>query len=395
MRVTASAESRLRSGHPWLYAEQIRSISHAGAAGDVAVVFDRKRAFLAAGLWEPHAPLRVRVLRAREPGPIDAALLDARVGAAWARRAPLHGSDTDAYRLVHGESDGLPGFVADRYADTLVVGLFGHAWIPHLRALLASLLARHPFARVVLRLSRALAAAPEHLHGLADGALLLGTLPETPLTYRERGLRFEVDPVHGQKTGAFLDQRDNRARVEALAAGRRVLNAFSYTGGFSLFACRGGAQQVTSLDQSAPALAACERNLALNRDVPAVAAARHESVRGDAFAVMDAMARSGRRFDLVIVDPPGFAHRRAQVPGALAAYARLTTLALGVLAPEGRLVLASCSAPVTPEAFREVVVEAARRAGRALRKLEETGHALDHPTDFAESRYLKAVFAIG
>jgi len=393
VRVTSSAESRLRRGHPWLHAEQIRSCSHRGAAGDVAVVFDRKRAFLAAGLLEPHARLRVRLLRARRPGPVDARLLDERIGAAWARRAPLHGSDTDAYRLVHGESDGMPGLVADRYADTLVVKLYGHAWIPHLRACVTSLLDRHPFARVVLRLSRRLAERPSLLHRLSDGALLAGTIPPTPLVYRERGLRFEVDPVRGQKTGAFLDQRDNRARVEALAAGRRVLDAFCCAGGFSLFAARGGARTVTSLDRAAPALAACARNVALNRHDPAVAAVRHETLHADAFEALDALARARRTFDLVVVDPPALAHRRAQVDGALAAYARLARGALGVLEPGGRIVLASCSAPVTPDEFARAVTTAARDAGRPLRGVERTGHALDHPTDFAPSRYLEALFA--
>jgi 23S rRNA (cytosine1962-C5)-methyltransferase len=393
LRVSASAESRLRSGHPWLYVEQIRSESRAGAPGDLGVVFDRKRQFLAVGLYDPHSPIRLRVLRARDSGPVDEALLAERFEAALARRASLLDSNTDGYRIVHGESDGLPGFIADRYADTLVVKLYSHAWIPWLRLALNPLLAHQPAARVVLRLSRQLSERPEALAGLHDGQLLLGSLPDKPLIYSENGLRFEVDPIRGQKTGAFLDQRDNRARVEQLASEERVLNVFSYTGGFSVYAARGGAREICSVDQSGPALAASVRNFAINTDLPAVSAAEHETIEGDAFAVMKDLDQAGRRFDLVIVDPPAFARRRSQVAGALEAYGRLAQLALRVLEPGGKIVLSSCSKPVDSDAFREVVCAAAARTRRPLQDIQETGHALDHPTDFAESHYLKSLFA--
>ena len=210
---------------------------------------------------------------------------------------------------------------------------------------------------------------------------------------RENGLSIEVDPVRGQKTGFFLDQRDNRARVESMARGKRVLNVFSYNGGFSLAAARGGAPEVTSLDLSPHALHSAERNFALNRDNATITAATHKTIIGDAFAEMAALAKAGNHYDMVIVDPPAFAARRSQVPEALKAYGRLTHLALMLLEPGGDIVLASCSNPVTPEEFRTTVNDAAQRAGRPLRNAEETGHAIDHPLDFAESRYLKCIFA--
>lgn len=391
--MSTSAESGLRRGHPWLYAERIQEQSHAGAAGDLAVVFDRKRAFLAVGLFDPHSPIRVRVLRARTPGPIDRAFFAGRVAASLARRRALLDGDTDGYRLIHGESDGLPGFVADRYADTLVVKLYSHAWLPHLATLVEVLLEQQPSARVVLRFARLLSDAPELLRGLHDGRTVVGEPCDGTLVYREHGLRFEVDPVAGQKTGCFLDQRDNRARVGALSRGKRVLNVFAYTGGFSLCAARGGAREVCSVDLSAPALEAARRNFALNADVPGVAEARHETLQGDAFELLAELAAAGRRFDVVVLDPPAFARRRAQVPRALEAYARLASLGLALLEPGGTIVLASCSSPVTPDDFRDAVSRAATRAGRPLRDVEETGHALDHPLDFAESRYLKCLFA--
>jgi 23S rRNA (cytosine1962-C5)-methyltransferase len=234
---------------------------------------------------------------------------------------------------------------------------------------------------------------PGHLYGLGDGLILSGPELDGPILFRENGLCFEADPVRGQKTGFFLDQRDNRARVEELGDGASVLNGFAYTGGFSVYAARGGARSVVSLDKSAPALDAATRNLVHNRDVPAVAAVSHEIQAGDAFELLARMGEEGRRFDLVIVDPPAFAQSQTQVRQALGAYERLTQLSLGVLGPGGVLVQASCSRPVDAAAFFAAVNGAAVRAGRPLREIERTGHALDHPVTFKEGAYLKCLFA--
>jgi 23S rRNA (cytosine1962-C5)-methyltransferase len=221
----------------------------------------------------------------------------------------------------------------------------------------------------------------------------LGGAPVEEVIFMENGLRFAVDVVHGQKTGFFLDQRDNRARVERLAAGKRTLNVFAYSGGFSLYAARGGAPEVTSLDASAPALAAAKRNFDLNRHIPAVAAARHTLLEADAFDALSDLHRLKRSYDLVIVDPPSLAAQQGQVEGALQAYSRLTSLALGVLAPGGTVVLCSCSARVSAAEFIATVSEAASRVGRPLHEIERTGHGTDHPVGFPEGAYLKALFA--
>ena len=393
LQVTNSAMVTLHRGHPWLYAERIKTVSHQGQPGDLAVVFDSKRRFVAVGLYDPCSAIRMRALRTSKPGPIDRAFFAERITKALARRQPLLKTRTDGYRMIHGESDGMPGMAVDRYGETAVVKLYTHAWLPHLRDCLEILLELQPLARIVLRLSRGLKQFPEQLRGLADGQLLYGAPISETLTCLENGLRFEVDPVRGQKTGFFLDQRDNRARVEQLAAGKRVLNAFSYNGGFSLAAARGGALEVTSLDQSGHALASSQRNFALNARIPAVAAARHLIIEDDAFNAMAELLKQGRQYGLVIIDPPAFAVRRTQVKEALASYGRLAHLGVSLLAPGGDIVLASCSSPVSPEAFRQTMCDAAARAGRPLSQIFETGHALDHPLDFAESRYLKCLFA--
>lgn len=393
LRVTPEAQRALRQGHPWLFDRAIVSQSAAGQPGDLAVVFDDRRRFLAIGLYDPASPIRVRILQHGSPAAIAAAFFAGRLAAAAGRRAALAGQDTTGYRLVHGEGDGLPGLAIDRYDRVLVVKLYTAAWLPYLPVLLEGLAGVAPAEAVVLRLSRAVQRQPAALHGLTDGATLAGTLAATPVIFRENGLLFEADVLHGQKTGFFLDQRENRARVEGLAAGKEILNAFAYTGGFSLYAARGGAPAVVSLDSSAPALAAAGRNFDLNRDLPAVAAARHELLVEDAFAALARLAQDGRRFDLVVVDPPAFAKQQSEILAALRSYERLAALALGVLQPGGTLVMASCSSRVSAGDFFAAVRRGADHAGLALHEFDHTGHPVDHPVGFAEGAYLKCLYA--
>jgi 23S rRNA (cytosine1962-C5)-methyltransferase len=395
VRVTPAAQAALRGGHPWVFDHAIASVSGKDAprAGDLAVVFDDYRRFLAAGLYDPESPIRIRVLQHREPARIDRDWFRARLADAAAVRAPLAQSGTDAYRLVHGENDGLPGLVVDRYADQLVLKIYTAAWLPWLPQLLDALVDVQPATAALLRLSRDTAQA-RLPRGLVDGVALLGRPPSGPVEFRENSLRFAADLVHGQKTGFFLDQRDNRRRVEGLARGRRTLNAFAYTGGFSLYAARGGAPEVLSLDLSEPALRDAQANFALNRNIPAVAACRHSTLAGDAFEALAELGRGGARFGLVVVDPPAFAKRASEKPAALRAYARLTELALRVTAPGGIIALASCSSRVTADEFFSTVIQAATTARRPLREIERTGHPSDHPIRFPEAEYLKCLFAV-
>lgn len=394
LRVTPAAERALRGGHPWLYAGAIEQQSREGQPGDLGVVFDRKRRFLAIGLYDPLSPIRLRVLQQGQPAPIGGEWFAQRLAAAAARREPLQRDPlTSGYRLVHGENDGLPGLVVDRYERTCVAKLYTAAWIPHLRALLPALLAQEEPERLVLRLSRDVAAQPAFLYGLRAGDLLLGPPLRGAVHFRENGLHFAADVVAGQKTGFFFDHRDNRARVERLAAGRRVLNLFAYSGAFSLYAARGGATAVVSADLSQPALAAALHNFSLNQEEERVAAATHEVLVGDAFQTLQNLASSRRRFDMVVVDPPSFARSQGETARALAAYRRLVGDALDVLEPGGILVMASCTARIGAEPFYDTVHEAAATAGRPLAEIARTGHPLDHPISFAEGAYLKCLFA--
>ena len=415
VRVTPDALRQVRGGHPWVYATSITNQSHEGAAGDLAVVFDSKRRFAAIGLLDPSSPIRVRVLHRGTPAPIDETFWRSLLTTALERRRGLADrGDTDGCRLVHGENDGFGGLVCDRYGSTLVVKIYTAAWLPHLRTLVPVLDETLAPDALVLRtsrnvtlprqLDRGLAAAscdalagtsssPVLSAGLARSRALIGSLPSAPVPFREHGLAFGADVVSGQKTGHFLDQRDNRVTVGALAGGADVLDVFSCTGGFSVHAGAGGARSVTSVDASAPAIRAAARNMAANSHLPAVAACRHDTIVGDAFDVLAQLGREGRRFDVVVIDPPSFASTRSSVPAALHAYARLTALGIGVLRAGGTLVQSSCSSRIGAHEFFDTVHAAARGVGVVLEEVARTGHPVDHPIGFPQGAYLKTLFA--
>lgn len=393
LRITAAAEAMVRGGHPWLFAGSILEQNRAGRMGELAVLYDRRNRFLAVGLFDPDSPLRVRVLHTGKPVVLDNAWWCGRLQASLDRRRELFDAQTNGYRWIHGESDGWPGLVLDRYDAVLVLKLYSAAWLPRLGTVTALIReALHP-ERLVLRLSRNIQERARKDHHLEEGQLLFGDPLEARPTFLETGLRFEADVVRGQKTGFFLDQRDNRRLAATHARGRDVLNAFSFSGGFSLYAARGGAQSVTDLDCSAHALAAARRNFALNRDDASVAACRHETVQADAFAWLDQY--KANQYDLVILDPPSLAKRETERAGAIQAYNKLAANGLRLLRHRGVLVAASCSAHVSANEFFEAVRLAARKSGRSFVERATTGHPPDHPASFAEAQYLKCLYMQG
>jgi 23S rRNA (cytosine1962-C5)-methyltransferase len=390
LRVTAAAESQLRAGHPWLFSDSIREQNRDGTPGELAVVFDRKDKFLAVGLFDPDSPIRVRILHAGKPQTLDVDWWSARLTQAIERRRDLFDDQTNGYRLINGESDGWPGLVLDRYDQTLVLKLYTAAWLPRFAEISQLICVQLKPARLVLRLSRNIQTTARERISAADGQIIYGDKLEACPTFLESGIRFEADVCHGQKTGFFLDQRENRRAVESLAKGRRVLNAFSFSGGFSLYAARGGAASVNDLDISAHALASADRNFALNQSLPAIAQCPHERVQADA---LDWLAgNEQRKFDLIILDPPSFAKREAERPGAIRAYEKLASLGIQHLAKEGILVACSCSAHVTAEEFFDAVRRSAAKSGRRFQELQTARHAPDHHATFKEAEYLKAIY---
>lgn len=390
VRVLVSAEKHLRKGHPWIFDRSIESISHTGEAGDLAVIFDRYRRFMAIGLYDPESPIRIKILHTGKPVQINTAWFNATINTAVEKRSSLAASDTNGYRLINGENDHLPGLIADRYADTIVLKVYSTAWLPHLRTVLDALVAIGQPTSIVLRLSRH---CQNLLAGiLHDGDVIYGDMESDTVSFRENGLAFEADLITGQKTGFFLDQRNNRSLVKQYSGGKSVLDLFASTGGFSVYAAAGGAQTVTSVDSSAPTLAAAKRNMQLNRDLVAVANCQHHLIVGDAFATLERMGQQGRKFDMVIIDPPSFAHKQTDIDHAIHAYMRLTMLGLAVVKPKGILVQASCSSRVSAEQFFATIQKTARKHKYTIKSMHQTAHALDHPISFAEGAYLKCEF---
>jgi 23S rRNA (cytosine1962-C5)-methyltransferase len=436
LRITAAAETCVRAGHPWVFSDSVREQNRDGAPGELAVIFDRQDKFLAVGFFDPNSPIRVRVLHAGKPRNIDAEFWRARLDAALQRRAGLFDEQTTGCRLINGESDGWPGLVLDRYDTTLVMKLYAEAWLGRLEEIVPLIVERAKPERIVLRLSRnverrapartvaetnfriatrkpltrpsatlspsdgerdGVRGFPENIYGKQngpDGTLLFpkqaAAVVGVPVVFSETGLRFEADVWRGQKTGFFLDQRENRRLVETLAHGRAVLNAFSFSGGFSLYAARGGAMSVTDLDLSAHALESAKHNIKLNASEPGVARCRHESIQADAFEWL--AGNAGREFDLIVLDPPSLAKRETERAGAIRAYAKLTENGLNHLRPGGVLVACSCSAHVSAEEFFGAVRQAAQKSGRPFAELQTTRHAADHAATFPEAEYLKGIY---
>lgn len=384
LRVSAPAERFIRSGHPWVYSDSIVEMNRAGDVGELTVVYNRDNKFMALGLYDPQSPIRLRVLHAGKPVKADREWWIARLRAAKDKRVPLFDeAQTNAWRWVSGENDGFPGLVLDRYDHTLVLKLYSAVWLPRLREIVEYIQREFEPAAIVLRLSRNIQQLAKERWNVQEECIIGSTLDL--VLFRENGIYFEAEVLRGQKTGFYLDQRDNRARVQELAKGREVLNVFSFSGGFSLYAARGGARRVTDLDISKHALDSANRNFALNDWAATIP---HECVQADAF---EWIANGPRRsFDLIICDPPSLARREADREGAIRAYGTLAANCLRRLSPGGVLVAASCSAHVSEGEFFGAVISAADQAGRWT-ELWRSAHASDHPANFAEAHYLKCI----
>ncbi len=359
--------------------------------GTIAVVFDESRDFVGLGLWDANSPIRVTMLHRGKPATINEDFFRERLEQALdIRRNLAASSHTDGYRLINGENDQFPGLVLDKYGQTGVLKLYRAAWFPHLAMLLPLIADVTGLRHMVLRLGRNV--ADGECFGLHNGQTIYGE-PEEPTLFREHDLRFEAHPFSGQKTGHFLDQRDNRVRVGTMSAGKSVLDMFACTGGFSVHAAAGGARSVTSVDLNASAMGTAIRNMELNKERRAVAQCDHKTIVGDAFEVMVDLQRQKRSYDIVVIDPPSFAQRQENVKAGLKAYKRLTELGLDLLNRGGVLVQASCSSRITAEMFHEAIDQVTWARRQRLIDIVRTEHAVDHPVNFAEGAYLKARFA--
>jgi 23S rRNA (cytosine1962-C5)-methyltransferase len=378
--------------HPWLFSGAVAQLDGRARPGDTVDVVSSDGRLLARAAWSPASQIRARVWSFDVGESIDHAFFKRRIAAAIARRSALPElAGQQGLRLIHAESDGLPGVIADRYGDTVVVQLTT-AGADKWRAAIADSLLKATGCTRIYERSDVEVRALEGLEPVTGW--LHGTASDDDLVIVENGVNMAVDYVGGHKTGFYLDQRENRRRVAELATDRRVLNCFCYTGGFSLQALAGGARDVVSVDSSGPALATAQRNLALNPQLDATRAIWREA---DVFAELRKLRAEGERYDLIILDPPKFAHTAAHAERAARAYKDINVQAFHLLAAGGLLMTYSCSGGISGELFQKIVAGAALDAGAstkmAARIVQRLQGAADHPVDlaFPEGEYLKGL----
>lgn len=377
VRLNKDLTRSIKRGHAWLFSHAVETPS--APAGTVAWVHDRSGDTVATGIYDPEHPIPLRICATKPPFELDDAWLARRLERALKLRASMFGPETTGQRLVAGEGDGLPGLIIDRYSDIAVMKLDGGAPSAFYQPQgIADWLVQNTDIQSVVLRSRERG---------TEGESLVGEISQPVVEFLENGMRFTADVIHGQKTGFFLDQRENRDLVRRVSSGKTVLNLFSFNGGFSVAAGKGHAASVTSVDLAAPAIAAADEHWEMNQlEMP------HQGIAGDCFDFLGQVS-SGRKknWDIVICDPPSFAPSEKARDRALAAYAKLAQMCAKVTAKQGLLALASCSSHIDRDAFSMANLEGIGRARRQATLIADKGLPTDHVTPLAmpELRYLK------
>jgi 23S rRNA (cytosine1962-C5)-methyltransferase len=387
LHLAKGRDAATRRRHPWLFSGAVARQEGASPDG-VVEARDASGAFLARGFASPAAPIVARFWTF-EDRPLDESFVSGRVREAMELRQRVIPPETDGYRVVNAEGDFLPGLIVDRYGGVLVVQSTTEGTERARTLWLPPLLAAFPGASILQKNDL----TTRHGEGLPlEDELLAGAPAPASVPFRERGLSFVAGIAGGQKTGFFLDQRENRHLVRSLAAGRSVLNLFSYSGAFGVAALAGGATRVTHVDVSDAALARARENHRLNGQAVEGPETRVETREADVFDDLRARVAAGERWDFIVTDPPAFAKRKADVNKACRGYKDINRLAFQLLAPGGFLLACSCSGRVSPDLFQKVIFAAALDARRPARLLERRGAGADHPVsiDCPEGDYLKA-----
>jgi 23S rRNA (cytosine1962-C5)-methyltransferase len=369
-------KQRLKQGHPWVYRDHIAPGVQFASGTWLRVECGDWTGF---GLWDAISPIAIRIFSQQRVPDVD--WVAAQVAAAWELRAPIRQGATTAYRVLFGEGDGVPGITVDLYGSYAVIATYADSTQKLVPWVVTALREIIPLEGILQRIPRAEAEGDDKTR------LLWGEPPPPDLEIEEHGLKFRANLRQGQKTGLFLDHRENRHYLESWCYGKRVLNCFSYTGAFSVYAAWGGASEVISCDIAPGAAEDARINFSLNGFNPN----KYEFLVEDCFALLDHYRNQGRQFELVILDPPSFATSKRQLHAATRAYTRLNQLALRCVAPDGLLASASCTSQVSPELFRSILADAAQLAGSRLQIVHDAGQPIDHPVPahFPEGRYLK------
>jgi len=375
-------ERRIQRGHPWVFSNELQRTTDAFSPGELVDVLDSSGRFLGRGYINPHTLIAVRILT-RKQEEIDRAFFRKRIRAAHALRTKL--GLGDSFRAVFSESDGLPGLIVDKYADTLVLQSSTAGIDNLLEDIIPALREEYSPRALVLRNDT----ASREIEGLAqEKRVVLGQI-NGPIEFEESGIRYSVDVLEGQKTGFFFDQRENRLAIKDHVRGKRTLDCFCYVGAWALSAARFGASEVTGLDSSERAITLASQNATLN----GLAA---QFRKADVFDELRALEQQQERFGCIILDPPAFVKSRAKVREALKGYKEINLRAMRLLEPGGALVTCSCSHHIDQELFREMLIDAAYSAGKQARLLELRSQARDHPVLLAakETQYLKCAILV-
>lgn len=391
--LSKKGEKAIRSGHPWIFESAVTKLSEDAKNGDRAIIFDsKKNKFMGLGLVDLTSPIRIKVLFSGKKANFNQEWIQEKMILAFEKRQELLEGKTDSFRLIYGENDQFPGLIVDCYGSVVVMKLYSPIWMPYMNQLVESIqyiftIKASTLQAIVLRLSRNMAQFTKSYSEFTDGSIIAGELPDETIVFEEYGVKFSANVIHGHKTGYFLDHRDNRRQVGAYAKNKKVLDVFSYAGGFSVHALVGQAKSVTSVDISKQALDLAKENAALNGNFK-----QYKTLAGDAFAIMKDLSSKGEKYDLIVVDPPSFAKSAAEISGAIHSYKRLARLTVPLAAKNAILVMASCSSRVDSDTFFDIIETEIRHSRRSYRIIKKTFHDIDHPITFPEGAYLKTIY---
>lgn len=380
LQIKKNREIPILKGHPWVYREAVKEIPDSLNTGDMVDLFSHKNQWLATGYVDTESKILIRLLPIGQGEAVSLGIRRLVKSAIELRRAIFKGKETDSCRLINGEGDFLPGLIVDKYAEALSMQIYSLGLEPFIKDICATLTSEMPEIRWIWRRNQIRLARQD-----ASKLIFGKNLPEK-IIFKENGMKFSTDLVNGQKTGFFLDQRNNRQMIRELAAGSSFLNICGYTGAFTVAAAAGGARTSVTVDIARPALAEAEANLRLN----GCKNDHHQLVCADMYEFLQ---NQKQRFDLVVLDPPSMAKSRNDTEKALRAYQKLNLLGMKTVAAGGLLFTASCSSQVSREQFFDSVRDAAGKARRCARIISESFHAPDHPYSLAhpEGRYLKGL----
>ena len=388
IKLNKAGERAVKQGHPWVFEQSIeKGPDDFALAGSLCVLFDqRSNKPFAFGLWDPEEIIRIKIIFKGGRLQLNTEFWKSQLKQAYSRRENLISKGVTGYRGIHGENDGFPGLILDVYAQVGVLKIYSEIWKPYLEVLMEEIQNQFDLKSIVIRFSRKI--GQNNTFPYQEGNIIGHSMASEKVAFEEYGVQFYAYTESGHKTGFFLDQRPNRLWVQQNANGQKVLDVFSYVGGFGIHALKGNAKSLTSIDISSQAMEVAAENIALN----GLEDSKWTPLAADAFATLNDLIQQRMQFDIVIIDPPSFAKQASEVPNALKQYERLARLGEELVAPHGTLILGSCSSRISLADFEEVHANANLTLANGWKHLHTTLHDDDHPISFPESNYLKTIF---